>query len=101
MHWNKVVTTKMNYGKLAEGIRGPVAITTAVAVVRFKPSDPFKTTAMQKCRNFRIQELNDQIGCAVSEPMSESERNVKNGLVYAYNTNISDQALFVLNHKTP
>ncbi|KAL3242310.1 hypothetical protein MRX96_021237 [Rhipicephalus microplus] len=101
MHLNKVVIAERNYEKLAEGIRGPVAISTTVAVVKFEPSDSFKTTATEVYRNFTILDRNGRVCGVMSVPMSESERNVENALMYALNTNASAQALFVLNHMTP
>ncbi|KAL1479342.1 hypothetical protein MTO96_051924 [Rhipicephalus appendiculatus] len=101
MRLNEVVLTKKNYEKLAEGINGSVAISTTVAVVQFEPSDPSKTTATDKCKGLMILDRNDMVCGAMSEPMSDSGRNVENGVVYVYNTNASAQALFVLNKTHP
>ncbi|KAL1486589.1 hypothetical protein MTO96_031325 [Rhipicephalus appendiculatus] len=101
MRLNEVVITKKNYVKLAEGISGPVALSTTVAVVQFEPSDPSKTTSADKCNGYEILDRNDYVCGAVTGLMSDSGRNVENGIVYVYNTNASAQALFVPNQTHP
>lgn len=98
MRLNQAVITKKNYEKLAEGLSGLVALSTTVAVVKFVPSDPTKTSDGDRCDGYQILSRNDKVCGSLS---FDKARAVHEDFVYECNTNASAQALFVRNETHP
>ncbi|KAK8785586.1 hypothetical protein V5799_008047 [Amblyomma americanum] len=97
---NELMITKKNYEKLAAGINSSVAISTTIAVVKFKPKDKAKTNIGDSCTNSLVLPRTDK-NCESLSSTGDKGIAVKDDAVYMCNTNATAQALFVGSNDGP